>query len=63
MAAAGLVTDEDVADPRVIERVVGRKVGAARESEYDIDTFCLKTFHQGVDCTHGPCLLPASGGD
>ena len=32
VAAAGLVADEDVADARVDERVVGGQVGAARDS-------------------------------
>ncbi len=52
MAAARLVADEDVPDAGVIEGVVGGKVGAAREAEYDVDTLCLQTFHQSVNCTH-----------
>ena len=58
MAAAGLVADQDVADPGVVERVVGGEVRAAGEAEYDVDTFCLQTFHQCVDCTHRARLLP-----
>jgi hypothetical protein len=52
MPAAGLVAYQDVPDPRVHERVVGRKVRAARIPEYDIDTFGLETFHDGVDGAH-----------
>ncbi len=57
VAAAGLVADEDVADAGVVEGVVGREVGAAGQPEYDVDTFGLQAFHQGVDCTHGARLL------
>jgi hypothetical protein len=37
MAAARLVADQDVADARVHERVVGREVRTARVAEYDVD--------------------------
>ena len=52
MAAAGLVAYEDVTDAGVDERVIGREVRAAGVSEYDIDTFRLEAFHDGVDGTH-----------
>ena len=52
MAAAGLVANEDVADAGVVERVVGGQVGPSGEAEYDVDTFRLQTFHQGVHGTH-----------
>src|SRR5262245_6742044 len=52
MTAARLVPYEDMANPRVHERVVGRKVRAARIAEYDIDTFGLEAFHDGVDGAH-----------
>jgi hypothetical protein len=52
MAAAGLVTDEDVADARVDEGVVGGEVRAARIPEYDVDTLRLQAFHDRVDCSH-----------
>ena len=57
MAASGLVADEDVADAGVVERVIRREIGAARQPEYDIDTFCLQTFHQCINCTHSARLL------
>ena len=50
--AAGLVAYEDVPDPRVDERVVGREVRAAGVAEYDVDAFGLEAFHDGVDGTH-----------
>ena len=52
VAAAGLMTDQDVADPGVVEGIVGREVGAAGETEYDVHALGLEAFHQGVDCTH-----------
>jgi hypothetical protein len=52
MAAASLVAHEDVADPRVVQGVVGRDVRAAGQAEYDVDTLRLQAFHQGVDRPH-----------
>ena len=60
VAAAGLVADEDVADARVDERVVGREVRAARIPEYDVDTLGLEAFHDGVDRTHHRCSAPSA---
>jgi hypothetical protein len=50
---------QHVADPGVIERVVGREVGAAGEAEYDVHTLGFKAFHHGIDCTHCADLLSA----
>src|SRR5205085_8392250 len=52
VTAAGLVPDQDVADARVVEGVVRREVGTARQPEYDVDPFRLEALHQGVDCAH-----------
>ena len=60
--AARLVTHEDVPDPGIVERVVGREICAAGQPEYDVDTFCLKTFHQCINCTHSARLLSWSRG-
>ena len=38
--------------PRVDERVVGGKVGAAGEAEYDVHTLRLQALHDGIDRTH-----------
>jgi hypothetical protein len=52
VTAAGLVTHQDVADPRVHERVVRGEVRTTRITEYDVDAFGLEAFHDGVDGTH-----------
>ena len=52
VAAAGLVADEHVADPRVHEGVVGGEVGAARIAEDDVDALRLEAFHDRIDCSH-----------
>src|SRR6202020_27225 len=60
MATTGLVAHQDVPDPSVVEGVVRREVGAARQPEYHVNTLCLETFHQCVDCTHSARLLSQS---
>ena len=45
------MADQDVADPRVHERVVGAG-SPPRIAEYDVDAFGLEAFHDGVDGTH-----------
>ena len=52
VAGALLVAALDVADAGVVERVVGGKVGAARDPEYVLDALGLEAFHDGVDCSH-----------
>ena len=52
VSAAGLVAHEDVADAAVDERVVGGKVGAPGEAEYDVHTLRLQALHDGIDRTH-----------
>jgi hypothetical protein len=52
VAAARLVADQDVADPRVHERVVGGQVRTTGITEYDVDAFGFEAFHDGVDGTH-----------
>ena len=52
VAAARLVADEHVLDARVVQRVVGRQVGAARVAEYDVHALGLEAVHDGVDGSH-----------
>ena len=52
VAGALLVTALDVAHARVVERVVGGQVGAARDPEYVLDALGLEALHDGVDCSH-----------
>ena len=62
VTAAGLVAHQDVADPGVVERVVGREVGTPGEPEYDVDTLSFQTFHQRIDSPHRD-LLPGARTD
>ncbi len=52
VAAAGLVTHEDVTDATVHEGVVGREIGATGQAEDDIHALRLQAFHHRVDRTH-----------
>ena len=52
VAAARLVTHEDVADAGVDEGVVGGEVRAAGKAEYDVDALRLQALHQGIDRPH-----------
>ena len=52
VAGALLVAALDVAQPGVVQRVVGGEVGAARDAEYVLDALGLEAFHDGVDCSH-----------
>jgi hypothetical protein len=52
VAGALLVAALHVPDAGVVERVVGGKVGAARDPEYVLDTLSLEAFHDGVDGSH-----------
>src|SRR5690349_12822788 len=60
MPAARFMPHEDVADPRVHERVVGGQVGTTGIAEYDVDAFGLEAFHDGVDGTHHPGSAPST---
>jgi hypothetical protein len=59
MARTLLVAALDVAHARVVERVVRRKIGPARNPEYVLDALGLEAFHDGVDCSHP--FLSSSG--
>jgi len=52
MTAARLVAHQDIANPGIVKRVVGREVGTARKPEYDVDTLSFQTFHQRIDSAH-----------
>jgi len=59
VAAARLMADEDVADPRVVEGVVGREVRPSGVAEYDVDALRLEALHDGIDCAHRATTLPS----
>ena len=52
VARALLVAALDVADARVVERVVGREVGAAGDAEDVLDALGLEALHDCVDGSH-----------
>jgi hypothetical protein len=52
------VAHEDVTDAGVHEGVVGRKVRAAGEAEYDVHTLRLQALHDGIDRTHVTTSFP-----
>ena len=52
VAGALLVPALHMADAPVVERVVGREVGAARDPEYVLDALGLEALHDGVDGSH-----------
>src|SRR5205807_9362937 len=56
VAGALLVAAENVADARVVERVVGWEVRASGDAEYGLNALGLHAFHDRVDCPH--CALP-----
>jgi hypothetical protein len=42
----------NVGDPAVVDRVVGRQVGAAGDAEHGVDAFGFQAFDDGVDGAH-----------
>ena len=58
VAAARLVADQDVADPPVVDRVVGGEVRAAGQAEHDLDALGLQGLHQGIGRPHALASFP-----
>jgi hypothetical protein len=54
VAGALLVADEDVADRRLEQRVVGRQDAAAGKPEHDLHRFLLERFDEGLGAGEFP---------